>query len=204
MGDDFALLDQWAQGDDAAARALVDRYLEPLYRFFANKASDGVEDLVQETFLACTTARDRFRRDASFRTFLFATARNVLYAHYRKRRKLGAEEEVGNSSLEDLGEGPSTALARKAEERLLLEGLRRVSLDHQLVIELYEWERLTGPEVAEVLGITEAAMRSRLHRAKAELKRAIEAIAESGEVLASTLGNLDGWASKVRRQRAAN
>lgn len=202
MVDDFVLLDRWAAGDDAAARTLVERHTAALYRFFRNKAGDAVDDLLQETLLACTAGRDRFRRDATFRTFLFATARNVLFAHYRKRKKLSAETAIGDSSLCDLGESPSAILARNAEQRLLLEGLRRLSFDHQIVLELVQWEQLTGPEVARVLGISEAAMRSRLHRARTELRVTLEAISDDREVLTSTLDDLDGWAHAVRRELA--
>lgn len=198
MVDDFELLDRWAQGDTEAASVLFDRYFEPLYRFFTNKVGAAADDLVQDTLLACIRARERFRRESSFRTFLFGTARHMLFHHYRDvRRDLNADS-VGEARLVDLDPSPSQVLARRDEERVLLEALRRLPLDYQIAIELYEWEGLTGPEVARVLGISETAMRSRLHRAKAELKRQIEAIASSAEVLHSTLANLDGWARALQ------
>lgn len=196
---DFELLDAWAAGDKQAAKALLDRYFDPVFRFMRNKlGTDGVEDLVQDTFLACVQSRERFRREASFRTFVFATARNVLLYHYRKRRRGGEPIDPELVSVVDVAPGPSSIAVHKQEQRLLLEALRALPMDHQIVLELYHWEGLTGPELAEVLGITEAALRSRLHRAKNELRARIEGLQASGALLESTLANLDEWAQSLR------
>ncbi|WP_420829612.1 RNA polymerase sigma factor [Nannocystis pusilla] len=68
----------------ARRRALFERHFESVYRFFCNKVPRDADDLVQETFLECVGAKERFRQDASFRTFLFAIARKVLLK-YRER-----------------------------------------------------------------------------------------------------------------------
>lgn len=196
---DFELLDAWAAGDKQAAKALLDRYFDGVFRFMRNKlGNEGAEDLVQDTFLACVQSRDRFRRESSFRTFVFATARNVLLNHYRRRRRDGDPLDPDLVSVVDLAPGPSTIAVQKQEQRVLLEALRALPLDSQIVLELYHWERLTGPELAEVLGITEAALRSRLHRAKNDLRARIEAVEASGALLESTLANLDDWAQGLR------
>jgi RNA polymerase sigma-70 factor (ECF subfamily) len=196
--DDFALLERWAQGDRVAGGALFERYFDAIHRFFANRTSREVADLVQDTFTACIAARDRFRRESSFRTFLFATARNVLFAHYRGKGRDGDDEAIGDSMLIDLDPSPSSMLGRRDEERLLLEALRRIPLDSQLAIELYEWEELTAPEAAEVLGISEAALRSRVHRAKHDLREQLRKLAASHEVLESTISDLERWAAALR------
>src|SRR5688572_27742123 len=124
MDDDFALLDRWAAGDKRAANSLLERHFDAIYRFFKNKASHGVDDLVQDTFTACIGARERFRRDASFRTFLFATARNVLFEHYRRGRRAENDTEIGESSIAMLDPTPSAIVCNREEQRLLLEALR--------------------------------------------------------------------------------
>ncbi len=193
------LLDAWARGDRAAGDELFERYFDPLYRFFAAKVGDAIEDLVQETFAACVAGHSRIRRESTFRAFLFGTARNLLFAHYRRRRR-DAVEAIGERSMADLDPSASAHLVRRAEERLILEALRNLSLDHQIALELYEWEELTGSEVASTLGISEAAFRSRLHRARLELRREVERLGESPQVLRSTLADLDGWARNLRAQ----
>lgn len=199
MDTDFELLDAWAGGDKRAAKELIDRHFDAIFRFFRNKAgADGVEDLVQDTFLACVQGRDRFRRDSSFRTFVFATARNILLYHYRKQRRAGPPIDPEVISAVDLAPGPSSVIAQRGEQRLMLEALRSLPIDYQIALELYHWEGLTGPELAEALGLTEAALRSRLHRAKAELRKQIERIAAGPEVLESTMANLEDWAAGLR------
>lgn len=200
---DYDLLDRWTAGDRSAAQELFERYFEPLYRFFRGKCSSvtDVEDLVQDTFAAIVAGRQGFRREASFRSYLFGTARNKLLRHWRDRKPSVELSEVAQTALADLDPSPSVLLLRKQEERVLLEALRRLPLDSQIVLELFAWENLTAREVAEILELGEAAARSRWHRAKLDLRKNIEAIVASPEVLQSTLANLDAWARAIRHGR---
>lgn len=200
MTTDAELLDAWAAGDTEAAKALVDRHFPALFRFFRNKVGEGLEDLVQDTLLACVRGRDRFRRDASFRTYLFATARHVLFSYFKRQRRDGPPVDFDTLTVVDLGPSPSLVALQRAEHRVLLEAMRRIPLRYQIVLELYYWEELTGPQLADVLGLGEAAMRSLLHRARVELRRQLEAIVGSPELLESTCTNLDGWARSLREQ----
>ena len=196
---DFELLDAWAAGDKRAAKDLIDRHFDSIFRFFRNKlGNEGVEDLVQDTFLACVQGRERFRREASFRTFVFATARNILLYHFRKQRRTGVPIDPEVISVIDLAPGPSSIIVARGEQRLMLEALRALPIDYQIALELYHWEGLTGPELAEALEITEAALRSRLFRAKTELRKQIERLSAAPELLESTLANLDDWAAGLR------
>jgi RNA polymerase sigma factor (sigma-70 family) len=199
LDSDYELLDAWARGDQRAAKQLIDRHFDGVYRFFRNKLHDGsAEDLVQNTFLACIKSRDTFRRESSFRTFIFGTARNVLLYHFRQQRRAGDPIDPELVSAVDLAPGPSTIAVQLDEQRVMLEALRALPLDYQIALELYHWEGLTGPELAEVLAISEAALRSRLHRAKLELRKQLERLATSGDLLESTLTKLDDWAAGLR------
>ena len=198
LATDYELLDRWADGDHKAVTELFGRYFDALYRFFRHKTTSEVDDLVQSTFEACVSGRERFRRESTFRTYLFATARYKLLNHYRARRDIADLSEIAESRLADLEPSPSAVVAGRQEKRVLLEALRGLPLDYQIIIELYRWENLTGPEVAEVLEISEAAMRSRLHRAQELLRSEIERLSASPELLHSTLANLDDWARSLR------
>lgn len=182
---------------DDFARTLFEQHFDAVYRFFATKITDGIEDLVQDTFVACIESRARLEAATSERAFILGIARHLLFDAYRKRGR-GRETELGESCVADLEPSPSSVFARKDEERLLLEGLRQLPLDHQIALELYEWEGLRAIDVAAVLGITEGAVRGRVHRAKEDLRAALERIASSREVLESTLHGLDGWARGLR------
>jgi RNA polymerase sigma factor (sigma-70 family) len=166
---DAELFDAWAKGHKRSGHVLFARHHDAISRFFHNKAGGETDDLVQQTFLACFEAHARFRRDASFRTFLFGIARNMLFEHFRKVRKSSTILEFDEVSVVQAGTSPSGIVAREQEQQLVRDALRCVPLLSQEVLELYYWEDLTGPELADVLGIGEPAVRSRLRRAKEHL-----------------------------------
>lgn len=193
--DDFELLERWRAGDATAGNQLFEKHFDAVHRFFVNKAPSDAADLVQRTFLACIEARDRFRQQASFRTYLFAIAHHELMAHWRKRSRVELDPSI--SSLRDLDPSPSTLLARIAEERHLLEALRSIPIELQVSLELFYWEGLTGPELAAVLGVPEGTARSRLRRGLSLLRERLVELDQKPERLASTLASLDGWARSI-------
>lgn len=198
MRSDGELLRAWGEGDSDAAEALFERHFEALYRFFRNKVSDEVHDLVQDTFLRMVKASADFRGDASFRGFLFGVARNVLHDHLRRLYRTRDHIDFTTVSAIDLDPSPSRWAARRQEHRLLLAALRRIPLDHQIALELAYWEGLKGPEIAAVLGLQPATARTRLRRARAALAGELNALARDPQILASTLDNLDHWAQSLR------
>lgn len=203
MGDgettDAELLEGWRAGDREAGSALFERHFDSLYGFFARKTHGDVGDLVQRTFLGLVEAQDRFRGDASVRTYLFAIARNELYAHWRRGRR-DAHLDFAVQSLQDLEPTPSQAAVELQQNRLLLEALRRIPLDLQIAVELHYWEGLTGPEIATVLDVPEGTVRSRLRRGIDLLRDRSRELAESPDALRSTLTDLDRWAAGLRDQ----
>jgi len=198
--DDLSLLERWRGGDLAAGNQLFERHFDAVFRFFRHKVRGDVGDLVQRTFVACVEAKDRFRDESSFRTFLFGIARHELYRHWRMN-KHNAELDVGASSLLDLGPSPSAIVLKRSEERVLLAALRGIALDLQLAIELYYWEGLSGPELASVLGVPEGTARSKLRRGLEALRERLNEL--SASELGSTVDNLDGWAESLGRLRSA-
>lgn len=195
--DDESLLLAWREGDRDAGERLFDRHFAALARFFRNKTSQGMDDLVQATMLRVLESKDAFRGDGSFRSFLFGIAYNVLGSHLRQAYRTD-NLDLSNVSLCDLGPGPSRAYAEKAEHRLLLEGLRAIPIEHQALLELYYWEPMTAAEIALVFELPEGTVRTRVRRAKALLEEAMRALAKSPRVLDSTLTRLDDWARSVR------
>ena len=85
-------------------------------------------------------------------------------------------------------------LAKHQEQRLLLEGLRAIPVNYQVVLELHYWEGMTTSQISEVLGVPNGTVRSRLQRARDALEAAMASIARSPQVLESTLTRLEDWA----------
>jgi len=192
---DLELLAQWRAGDQAAGSALFKKHFRPLYRFFRSKVSTGVEDLVQDTLLACVSGRDRIREDASFRAYLFGTARLLLLGHYRKK---GRDCDFTQASVADLSPGAGTVIAKQQQDRLILEAMRSLPMDYQIAVELHDYEGMTAPEIVVVLDVPEGTVRSRIRRGRIQLREKLEELAGSSEEVQSTMTRLEDWAQDLR------
>jgi RNA polymerase sigma-70 factor (ECF subfamily) len=197
--EDHDLLQAWRSGDAAAGRTLVDRHFGAVYRFFSNKVTTEIDDLVQQTFLACVGARDRLREDQGFRPYLFAVARNKLYDHLRETQR-DAVVDPTTVSVADLGLTPSVVAASRQEEQIVKEGLRRLPLDLQVALELYYFEGLRGPALARVLDVPEGTVRSRLRRGLAILRERVEELVRSPELRKQTASTLASWADQINAE----
>lgn len=196
------LLELWRNGDQTAGDRLVEHNFDFIYRFFRFKADgNDVSDLVQRTFLAAVEGRERVKTTPSMRAYLLGIARNHIYDYWKDKRR-DRTLDVSVSALHDLGPSPSTLAAEKGARRLLLEGLRRIPLDLQIALELHYFEQMSGPEISEVLGIPEGTVRSRLRRGIESVRKAVEGLGESGEILESTRTNLETWAAALREEQS--
>ncbi len=204
MRDDAELLVRWRDGDAAAGEALFVRRVGEVTRFFRNKVSDDAEvpDLVSATFLGLTTAKDGFRGDASVRRFLFQIASKVLHTHLRKRYKRAREQaDFGTLCVAVLSpRSPSSMMMRERGRQAFVDGLRSLSLDDQIILELRYFEALRGPEIADALDLPEGTVRGRIARATARLTETVQ------RTLADAPGSrpliddaaLEAWAREVR------
>ena len=170
---DVELLERWRAGDTSAGEMLFERHFDAIVRFFRNKLTEGTDDLVQRTFLACVEGRDRLRDDASFKSYLFGVAHNLLRKHFHARER--SPIDFTSRSAFDLGPSPSSVVAKTQAEQLVLDGLRRVPLDYQVALELHYWEELTAAEIAEATGVPLGTAKTRIRRGRELL---LETIAE--------------------------
>ncbi len=196
---DVALLKAWREGDQRAGSALLGRYFDSLYRFFSAKVGDEVDDLIQRTFLSLVRNRDAIRRGSSFRAYLFTVARHEFFRHLRTRRRRRDPLDFGTVSLADLGLSPSAVIARRKDNELLLQALRRLPVDLQIALELYYWEDLSTAELAAALEIPHGTAKSTLRRARERLRRALAQDIKAHPQLARSLEDLDAWARSVRQ-----
>lgn len=204
MTSDADLLLTWRNGDRAAGEELFERHFDAVARFFRNKVDRGIDDLIQRTFLACVESKDRFRGESTFRTFLFGVAHNVLGKHFRSKKRHGDRIDFGITSVHDISPSPSVIVAKHREQQVLLQALRRIPLESQVVLELYFWEKLTAAEVAQVVGVPEGTAKTRIRRAKQLLEQEMGKLISSKEQLESTVANLDSWAEGLRDQVLAD
>lgn len=171
MGDDFELLERWCAGQRDAGNELLERHFQSLYRFFSNKVQDDLDELVQATMLACVRSVGQFRRQSSFKTYLFGIARNQLYTYFRQRERDRKHLDFGVTSLADMGITPGERIHRGRRQALLLDALRKLPVEQQVLLELYYWEEMSVGELSELFDIAETATRARLTRARRSLRR---------------------------------
>lgn len=196
---DAELLERWRSGDKRAGVEIYNRHAPAVVRFFQNKLPEQCEELMQQTFLALVEHRDRIKEGVTLRAYVLAIARNKLIDHLRRHASHGPHEELG--TIEELAPGASTIVAQKREQRLLLEGLRRIPIEYQIILELSYWEGLNANEIAPIYCISHSAMRSRLAKARQVLEQTMAEIAASPELLESTIAGLDEWAEQIRNRR---
>jgi RNA polymerase sigma-70 factor (ECF subfamily) len=198
--DDERLLRAWRDGDQDAGNALVDRHFSTVYRFFRSKVDDDVEDLTQRTFLASLEGLERLRRDRDFRAYLLGIARRLLLRRFRDQAIRGRYEDPMMVSAAELGGSPSQEIAAADERRLLLLGLRRIPLDLQICLELHYWEGMAVADIAEVLSVPPGTVKSRLHRAREQLRLRIQDMHDDANLVESTISDLARWAAGLKEQ----
>jgi RNA polymerase sigma-70 factor (ECF subfamily) len=111
--------------------------------------------------------------------------------HYRKEYRT-REIDFTTTSVCDLGTSPSGALVRREESELLGRAMQLLPIDHQIALELTYWEGLTAKEVAEVLGVAENTVYSRLHRAREHVREALGRMSDAADERHRALSLLTG------------
>ena len=169
MDPDLELLERWRAGDSRAGQDLFARHFSDIYRFFEYKVGADADELAQRTFMACITARDRFRGSSSFRTYLFAIARNQLYTFLRRLPR-AEHVDFEQTSIVDLMPSLGSQLGRARDIERLRLALVSLPAEQQLLLELHYWHELDADSLADVFESTPGAIRVRLLRARRALR----------------------------------
>ncbi len=194
---DRELLDRWTTGDKRAGSVLINRHYKAVFRFFRNKCADWAEDLAQKTFTHCVKQPGKFRGESKFLVYLLGIARYVFLRELRDRSRR-PDLDFNTLSSYDLGLDASGIMVQHAEQRLLLQALRSLSLEDQMLLEMYQWEGLTAPELSQVLEISVSAIRGRLRRAKDRLKVQVLRLVKHPELRESISGGFERWVHSIK------
>ncbi|MEM9459944.1 MAG: sigma-70 family RNA polymerase sigma factor [Myxococcota bacterium] len=195
---DEQLLVAWANGDERSGELLYKKYFGLLYRFFRFKSPLAIEDLTQITLEKMLRSVDKYEGRSNLRTFSLGIARNVLLQHLRWKRRDRLDFDADILSHEDLDPSPLQLVAEQRQHRLLLRGLRRLSINDQILIELHYWERMSSIEIGNVLNISPSTIRDRRIRARRRLKKLLEELASNPQDVESSLMGLETWVERVR------
>ncbi len=185
--DDRRLIAECLGGRRDAFGELVTRYQARLYNAALRlvQSPDDAADVVQDAFLSAYQAIHTFKGDAEFFTWLYRIAFNTAISLKRKKRpavSLGAYAGETGIDPDDPSEyvKPGAALERSEHERQLNEAIARLSPEHREVLLLKDIEGLKYENIAELLGVPIGTIRSRLHRARLELRDLLVPLEERG------------------------
>jgi RNA polymerase sigma-70 factor, ECF subfamily len=176
--EDARCLARGAAGDQIAWQELFDKWKKPLLSFFYRSlgSSAAAEDLTLEVFVRLHRAAEGYRQTASFATYLFHIARNLLRNELRRRRRKPADA-LPPEAFDYLASDDDHQRRRLAElEELVQRGLAQLPESQRTLLLLVHQQGFEPAEAAAALGITENALRVQLHRARQNLKAAMPAL----------------------------
>jgi RNA polymerase sigma-70 factor (ECF subfamily) len=177
VNDDALLIETTLSGETAAFGQLVLKYQDRLFHTIVHLAGnpDDALDIVQEAFVQAFVKLDSFQRASAFYTWLYRIAFNVAATH-RRRRKPGADRvrEMAGHDPADPRVGPVHELERKERARQVRQALAVLSEEHRVVLVLREIDGCCYETIAEVLDLPVGTVRSRLHRARLQLREQLK------------------------------
>lgn len=170
--EDGRALARGANGDEQAWQQLFDRWKKPLLAFFYRSLGSmaDAEDLTLEVFVRLHRSASRYTPRASFATFLFHVARNLLLNELRRRRRKPAQPMPPEAF--DYLESPQSDDSRRLAglEEAFQRALEQLPEAQRSLLLLVHQQELPPREIAGMLGVTENALRVQLHRARQRLK----------------------------------
>jgi RNA polymerase sigma-70 factor (ECF subfamily) len=180
--DDEDLLAAIRAGDDAAMGALLTRHAPAIYRFGVKMCRDpeDAKDVLQETLLAAARGVREFRGASSLSTWLYTVARSFCIkkrrtSKFAPRETVSLDDQASSVQPHAPEKGPEETASDNELTALLDRAIASLDPANREVLVLRDVEGLTAPEVAEVLGVSVDAVKSRLHRARAEVRARLEA-----------------------------
>ena len=168
---------QVRNGKSETLGVLFDRYHAPLFNFYARLMGDrGVsEDLVQEVFLRILRYRESYQPGTPFRPWIYQIARNARMDYYRKtpRQVPFQPEMLRPVSLPDSAQ-------QEQEAALLYQALEQLPEDKREILILARFQELKYTEIADLLGCELNTVKTRIHRALQDLRKAFRLLEQGG------------------------
>jgi RNA polymerase sigma-70 factor (ECF subfamily) len=191
---DEVLIQLFKNGDRSAFSELIDRHQHRVYslcyRWMGNQ--QVAEEVAQEVFVSLFRSLERFRGDAKFSTWLYRVTVNHCKNQklYRQRRAHGRHESLDSApedgfvrQIESPNRGADAGILKTEAERVLQDGLAALDEDHRQIILLRDLEDLSYEEISALLDLPKGTVKSRLHRARAELARQLSLRMTAADVL---------------------
>ena len=173
---DEALIGRIANGDRVAMQVLFARHHVRVYRFVLRlvRNESVAEDLISEVFLDVWRQAGRFEGRSAVSTWLMAIARFKALSTLRKRPEEELDEERA-AAIEDPSDDPEVAVQKRDKGNVLRKCLTALSSEHREVIDLVYYHEKSVEEVAAIVGIPEATVKTRMFYARKRLSELLKA-----------------------------
>jgi RNA polymerase sigma-70 factor, ECF subfamily len=186
VADEFQLIDQALAGDRAAFAQLVELNQERLFASMiqVTGSPDEAEEVVQDAFIRAFVKLDTFQRNSQFFTWLYRIAFNSALTRRRRRKSrvsLDQARETVGLEIADDADGVDEPMLRSERVDLVRKALAQLTEEHRSILVLREMEEQSYENIAEILEISIGTVRSRLSRARRQLKVTFEAMERAEE-----------------------
>ncbi|HEY7301493.1 MAG TPA: sigma-70 family RNA polymerase sigma factor [Xanthobacteraceae bacterium] len=173
---DEALIGRIASGDRLAMQVLFARHHVRVFRFVLRLVRDEwkAEDLISEVFLDVWRQADRFEGRSTVSTWLLAIARFKALSALRRKPDEELDDESA-AAIEDDADDPEMALAKKDRSAVIRKCLTGLSTEHREIIDLVYYHEKSVEEVAEIVGIPENTVKTRMFYARKKLAEMLKA-----------------------------
>ncbi|MCE5266773.1 MAG: sigma-70 family RNA polymerase sigma factor [Planctomycetaceae bacterium] len=181
MSDDAQLIDEALAGKSESFGQLVLKYQDRLFNtiFHVVGHVEDARDIVQEALVQAFLKLESFRRESAFYTWLYRIAFNVAMNHRRRRRppiSMDRLRETNSMEPVDDDDCPADALERKDRRREVRRAIGQLSEEYRAVVVLREIDGCCYETIAEVLDLPVGTVRSRLHRARIQLRDELKGV----------------------------
>ncbi len=186
MSEETQLIDLAVQGDRHAFSALVEINQERLFASMiqVTGSPDEAEEVVQEAFIRAFLKLDTFQRNSQFFTWLYRIAFNSALTRKRRNRvrvSLDHWRESNGIEVADPADAVDEPMLRQERVNLVRAAIQVLSEDHRAILVLREMQERSYEDIAEILEISIGTVRSRLSRARNQLKITLEAMENEEE-----------------------
>ncbi len=173
---DEVLIGRIANGDRLAMQVLYARHHVRVFRFVVRLVWDEAtaEDLISEVFLDVWRQAGRFEGRSAVSTWMLAIARFKALSALRRRPDQELDEETAGA-IEDPSDDPAAALEKKDKSTMLRKCLTGLSAEHREIIDLVYYHEKSVEEVAEIVGIPENTVKTRMFYARKRLAELVKA-----------------------------
>jgi len=188
---EVAFVDRLQVGSDEAFETLIHLYQTPIYNVAYRILGDASEasDAVQETFMKIFKGIKTFRGESGLKTWIYRIAiseslnRQRWWKRWRRHAPVSIDDTTPNGArlveVTDSGPSPESACARMEMEREVQRALNGLSFEHRVAVVLRDIEGLSYEEIAETLGLSLGTVKSRLWRARSEMRTELESVLKS-------------------------